>query len=221
MAVQDRYMKSSRFLPAQTVLIFACIVLSCAGCARKSLHMDYPLALGDVWEYQGTYTSKVATTSIKLPVQSHAISVDGIKENSAGKYFQCSVLLEGTPVLYFKMKKSDSRIVLCNGERGEKETPLIAESLFMGDEWKTSIFDREFTLIAKRMEQIKVTAGTFRALRVDFRGSDKSEGSLWCVDSLGLAAMELRDCNDRSPRTLRLELKNFRRAGEKRNEGGT
>jgi hypothetical protein len=194
--------------PSGMLLLFAAIILLLSGCAREPVHMDYPLALGNAWDYQGTYTSKVATASIRLPVQSHRISVDQEMSNSRGKLFQCSLSIEGTPVpsMAIHMKKSDSRLMLCHGET---EMLLISEDVQPGDQWKITIFNREFTLVARKLEEIKVPAGTYRALRIDFKGADNTEGSLWCVDKVGVAALQFRDCTERSPRTVRLELKEF------------
>lgn len=182
------------------------LVYASAGCARREAAFSFPLEKESRWVYSGIYTSQVASTAIRLPVTNHTVAVEGEESIGGATYLKTAVSMEGSVFSRLLLRKAGGKI-FCRD--GESEGLLFTETLKIGEKWDVAILGRTLGLHAKKVEEVKVPAGTYQALLISFKDRDRLEGNLWCADKVGIVAIEFKETETKPIRTVRLELKEF------------
>ncbi len=177
-----------------------------AGCGRKEVTVVFPLEIESQWIYSGVYTSQVASATIRLPVTNHAITVEGAEKIGSTTYMNTAISVEGSIFNRLFLRKADGKI-LCR--EGEREEVLFPENLKLGERWEVTVLGRTMSLDARKMEEVKVPAGTYQALLISFKDRDRLEGSMWLADKVGIVALEFKETQEKPARKVRLELKEF------------
>ncbi|MHC9544223.1 MAG: hypothetical protein AB9903_32315 [Vulcanimicrobiota bacterium] len=180
------------------------LVFAAAGCGRKEVTVSFPLEKESCWIYSGEYTSQVASAKIRLPVSNHTIDVEGVENIGGATYMNTAVSIEGSIFSRFLLRKAGGKI-LCRD--GESEAVLFPETLKLGEKWDVNLLGRTLSLQAKKVEEVKVPAGTYQALLISFKEKDRLEGNLWLADKVGIVALEFKETETKPARTVRLELK--------------
>ncbi|MDQ7824460.1 MAG: hypothetical protein RDV48_16785 [Candidatus Eremiobacteraeota bacterium] len=189
----------------------ACILLSClltVSCARKVQEFSFPMGEGASWTYSGAYSSKLASGSIKLPVSSHTLLVQGAREIDGEKYHQLLVTLEETPYATILLQNDSKGLYLKDG--GVKYL-LFPRSLSKGATWKARILGKELTFTAGGEKQVTTPAGTYQAMKISFKSESQLSGAFWCAHSTGAVIIDYTDGDERPPRSLHLELREFKK----------
>jgi len=201
---------ATKFSAVMTALALLA-VLAIPGCGRRQVTVSFPLDRDLRWVYSGVYTSKVASAEIKLPVSNHVLAVEGVESAGGFTYMNAAISIEGSIYSRFLLRKADGKIFCRDGDR---DILLFPGTIKLGDKWDVSFMGRALTLEAKMIEEIKVPAGNYQALRIAFRDREKLEGSLWCADQVGIVALDFRESDARPARAVRLELKEFGKGGK-------
>lgn len=189
-----------------TAALALILLFAAAGCARRELTFSFPLERESRWVYSGVYTSQVASTTIRLPVTNHSIAVEGAENIGGTTYMNTAVSIEGSVFSRLLLRKAGGKI-FCR--EGESEAVLFPETLKLGEKWDVNLLGRTLSLQAKKVEEVKVPAGTYQALLISFKEKDRLEGNLWCADKVGIVALELKETETKPARTVRLELKEY------------
>lgn len=175
-------------------------ILILSGCMGSPVQLNFPLADGNTWTYQGKISYQLGKQAEITPALSFKLTSHQLVRNPRSP-FELSLSEEGESLWSFQFLKSVRGLV--NAYNDEVWLPT---QIKIGKQWSMNIDNETIKLRVRGEASSTVPAGTFPTYLINFRGPGKDNGSIWLDPDIGIVVLDWNAKARGGQATTHLEL---------------